>query len=60
MITIEDFHEDILGKAARGLGVSKNALVDEAGVGIERVQALLGGEVDEDAIRATLAVLVSP
>ncbi|MBO93838.1 MAG: MBL fold metallo-hydrolase [Opitutales bacterium] len=57
MIPIEDFHEDIIGKAARGLGISKNELADEAGLTIERINALLNGEVDEEAIRALAPVL---
>ena len=57
MIPIEDFHEDIIGKASRGLGVSKRELAERAGVAVDRVQALLHGEVDEEAIRAVAPVL---
>ncbi len=57
MIPIEDFHEDVIGKAARGLGVSKRELAEKAGLAVERVQVLLAGEVDEDAIRAVAPIL---
>ncbi|MFP6855238.1 MAG: MBL fold metallo-hydrolase [Opitutales bacterium] len=57
MISIEDFHEDVIGKAARGLGISKSELAEKAGVAIERIRAVLHGEVDEEAIRAVAPVL---
>ncbi|MFP6901548.1 MAG: MBL fold metallo-hydrolase [Opitutales bacterium] len=57
MIPIEDFHEDIIGKAARGLGVPRNELADKANLSVERVHALLGGAVDEEAIRAVAPIL---
>ncbi len=57
MISIEDFHEDVIGKAARGLGISKSELAEKAGVAIERIRAVLQGEVDEEAIRAVAPVL---
>lgn len=56
-VPIEDFHEDVVGKAARGLGVGKGELAEKAGVSRERVEALLTGEVDEDTIRAVAPVL---
>ena len=57
MIPIEDFHEDIIGKASRGLGISKRELANKSGVTVERIQALLTGEVDEEAIRAIAPAL---
>ena len=57
MIPLEDFHEDIIGKASRGLGISKRELADKADVAVERIQALLAGEVDEEAIRAVAPAL---
>tara|TARA_B100001123_G_scaffold443815_1_gene590880 strand:- start:514 stop:1332 length:819 start_codon:yes stop_codon:yes gene_type:complete len=57
MIPIEDFHEDIIGKAARGLHISKSELAEKSGVSIDRVRALLRGEVDEEAIRSIAPIL---
>ncbi|MEM7144326.1 MAG: MBL fold metallo-hydrolase [Verrucomicrobiota bacterium] len=49
-IPIEDFSEDIIGKAMRGLGVDAKALIGRSGVSEQQLQALLDGQLDEDAI----------
>lgn len=56
-VPIEDFHEDIVGKAARGLGVGKGELAEKGGISRERVEALLAGEGDETALRLVAPVL---
>lgn len=52
MLGLEDFHEDILGKAMRGLGVGKNEMALRLGVGKPEIEAILSGEVDENLIHA--------
>ena len=55
-IPIEDFFEDILGKAMRGLGIQPGQLADKTGVPIETIQQMVEGQfVDETSLR-TLAV----
>ena len=51
-LLLEDNHEDILGKAMRGLGVSKNELAKRLGVEKLEIEAILNGEVDEKQINA--------
>jgi hydroxyacylglutathione hydrolase len=50
MNDLEDFHEDILGKAMRGLGIGKNEMALRLGVGKPEVEAILNGGVDEKLI----------
>ena len=52
VINLEDFHEDILGKAMRGLGVGKNEMANRLGVEKLEIEAILSGEVDENLINA--------
>ena len=52
MIDLEDFSEDIIGKAMRGLGVSPAGLSATSGVQQEHIQDLLKGNFQEDAARA--------
>jgi hydroxyacylglutathione hydrolase len=47
---LEDFHEDILGKAMRGLGIGKNEMARRLGVEKSGIEAILNGEVDEKLI----------
>lgn len=54
---LEDNFEDILGKAARGLGYGKRALAEAAGLNEDEVRALLAGEWREEAGRKAAAVL---
>jgi hydroxyacylglutathione hydrolase len=49
---LEDFHEDILGKTMRGLGIGKNEMALRLGVGKPEIEAILSGEVDENLIHA--------
>ena len=43
-------HEDILGKAMRGLGIGKNEMAQR--LGVSQVEAILNGGVDENLINA--------
>ena len=52
MNSLEDFHEDILGKAMRGLGIGKNEMAQRLGVKKSEVEAILNGGVDENLINA--------
>ena len=51
-IQLEDLHQDILGKAMRGLGVGKNEMASRLGVERSKIEAILSGEVDEQLIIA--------
>ena len=50
MIHLEDFHEDILGKAMRGLGIGKNEMASRLKCEKSEVEAILSGGVDESLI----------
>ena len=52
MIHLEDFHEDILGKAMRGLGIGKNEMASRLQCEKSEVEAILSGGVDESLISA--------
>jgi hydroxyacylglutathione hydrolase len=52
MNALEDFHEDILGKAMRGLGIGKNEMAQRLGVGRSEIEAILNGGVEENLINA--------
>jgi hydroxyacylglutathione hydrolase len=52
MLALEDFHEDILGKAMRGLGIGKNNMAQRLGVEKLEIEAILNGDVDEDLIKS--------
>ena len=52
MLALEDFHEDILGKAMRGFGIGKNELAERLGVQKLEIEAILNGKVDEKLIYA--------
>ena len=52
MLGLEDFHEDILGKAMRGLGIGKNEMARRLCVEKSAIEAILNGEVDEELIHA--------
>src|SRR5437867_2793803 len=56
-IPLEDNFNDIIGKAQRGLKVSDNDLAAKAGVSVEAVQQLRGGQFDENAGRKIAPVL---
>ena len=40
MLGLEDFHEDILGKAMRGLGIGKNEMAHRLGVERSKIEAI--------------------
>ena len=56
-IRIEDNFEDVLMKAATGLGLGKQALAQKAGLSVAAVAALLDAELDEASLRAVAPVL---
>jgi len=58
MIDLEDFHEDILGKAMRGLGIGKNEMASRLQCEKSQVEAMLSGGVDESLIAAMAKELV--
>ncbi len=49
-VELEDFHQDILVKAMRGLGIGKGALAERLGMDRSRLEAVLNGEVEERVI----------
>ena len=50
MICLEDIHEDILGKAMRGLGIGKNEMASRLQRKKSDVESILSGGVDESLI----------
>ncbi|MFZ4483863.1 MAG: MBL fold metallo-hydrolase [Chthoniobacterales bacterium] len=52
MIPIEDNFNDVIGKAMRGCGFDETAAARAAGLSVEAVGRLLGGEFDESVARA--------
>ncbi len=56
-IRIEDNFEDVLMKAATGLGLGKQAVAQKAGLSVTAVAALLDAELDEASLRAVAPVL---
>jgi hydroxyacylglutathione hydrolase len=50
-IELEDFHEDILAKAMRGLSIGKGDIAKRIGVEKSRIEHVLEGHIDEEAIR---------
>jgi len=57
MIPLEDFFEDMIGKAQRGLGIADEDIVAEAGISLDELNAIKGGEFLEDAVRNVAPVL---
>jgi glyoxylase-like metal-dependent hydrolase (beta-lactamase superfamily II) len=51
-IPLEDAFNDVLAKAARGLGRSPSQLSDETGLPVEEIQAVLDGDFDAAVVRA--------
>ena len=51
-VVLEDFHEDILGKAMRGLGIGKNEMAQRLGVGKPEIEAILNNKIDEKLIKS--------
>ena len=56
-IPIEDNFEDVLMKAATGLGLGKHELAEQAGLSVEAVASLLDAEVNAESLRAVAPVL---
>jgi len=52
MIEIEDFHEDILGKAMRGLGIGKNEMASRLNVEKSDIEKILASGVNDGLISA--------
>jgi len=51
-VDLEDFHEDILGKAMRGVGIGKNEMSHRLGVEKLAIESILNGKVGESLINA--------
>jgi hydroxyacylglutathione hydrolase len=49
-VELEDFHEDILAKAMRGLNIGKGAMAERLGIDKSLLEGVLAGEVDEETI----------
>ena len=47
MIDLEDFHEDILGKAMRGLGIGKNEMASRLQSEKSDIEKILAGGVND-------------
>lgn len=56
-IALEDNFEDVLLKAATGLGFGKQALAEQADIAVGSVDALLRGELEERALLAVAPLL---
>ncbi|MGC6455748.1 MAG: MBL fold metallo-hydrolase [Coraliomargaritaceae bacterium] len=56
-IALEDNFEDVLMKAATGLGLGKQTLAEQAGISGESLDRLLEGVFEESALRAVAPVL---
>lgn len=57
MIPLEDNVGDIIGKAQRGLGVSNDALVRQAGITAAQLRSLKACEFSEEPLRKVASVL---
>lgn len=55
--SLEDFYEDILGKAKKGLEKQDEEVIREAGISSEQWQSALAGEFDEDVAARVAPVL---
>ena len=56
-IELEDFHEDILAKAMRGLSIGKGELTERLGIEKSRIEEVLDGSMDEETIKGMAEVL---
>ena len=50
-VELEDFHEDILAKAMRGLSIGKGELAERLGIEKYRLEEVLDGSMDEETIK---------
>lgn len=56
-IPLEDSYADILGKAARGLGLNGDALASSSGISSLLATSVLAGEYDESGVKAMAGTL---
>ena len=49
-VELEDFHEDILAKAMRGLSIGKGTMAEQLDIDKSLIEGVLAGDVDEDTI----------
>ncbi len=56
-LSLEDTFSDVLGKAVRGVGKPPSMLSAETGLAVEKIQSVLAGNFDADAVRALAAAL---
>jgi len=56
-IALEDFFEDVIGKACRGLGIDDGTLSFLTGVAEDKIASLKNGDFDEDTARALCSTL---
>ena len=52
IVNLEDFHEDILGKAMRGLGIGKNEMACRLNAKKSDIEEILAGGANDDLISA--------
>lgn len=57
LISLEDNYEDVLMKAATGLGLGKSKLAESTGLSLKVITALLRGQFEPGALREVAAVL---
>jgi glyoxylase-like metal-dependent hydrolase (beta-lactamase superfamily II) len=57
MIPLEDNVGDIIGKAQRGMGITNEALREQAGITVAQLRALKGEQPPEDALRKVAPIL---
>jgi glyoxylase-like metal-dependent hydrolase (beta-lactamase superfamily II) len=58
IVNLEDFHEDIIVKAMRGLGIGKNEMASRLQCEKSQVEAMLSGGVNEALISAMAKELI--
>ena len=56
-MSLEDDFNDVIAKAMRGLGIDVPALAEDSVIAADEIEALLGGAMDEAAVRAICPVL---
>lgn len=56
-IPLEDYYEDIVGKAATGLGIGKRELAKRASISVESVKDAMNGVFEEQTARSLAPVL---
>lgn len=57
MIPLEDFFNDVVGKAQRGLGLSNEALAEKADLSLDQIQSTKDGTVDASVLLKIAPVL---